>query len=66
MRGGINYAYPKIYNGKALGNLILGRARRIYIMGKGEVHRDFLESSTFIWSLLIESSEYTGTAFLNV
>ena len=40
------------------------RAKRNYILGKGKVHRPFLESFTFILALLIESTQYTGTAFV--
>jgi hypothetical protein len=59
----MNDAYPQIYNRKALGNLIHGRARRIYVMGKAEVPRTFSESSTYILALFIQSSEYNGKFF---
>jgi len=36
-----NDAYPKIYDGEELGNIIPGRARMIYILWKGEVHGTF-------------------------
>ena len=38
--------------------------RKMCIMGNSEVHRDFLESFTFISALLFESSENTVISFV--
>jgi hypothetical protein len=55
----------KNFNVEALGNLLLGRARKIYSLEKGKVHISFKELSSIILAFLIESTEYTATEFVS-